>query len=217
MTRADLGARVRTSDGKDVGVVDKLIFDPAIERVRAVAIRRGLILHRDVEIPVDDLRAGPGGELRLNRTADQVADLPPFDESSYGSPPLDYVAPVGIPSVGLAWPVGIGPGLSPDAPEPGLDARVREEIASTLYARDLENEVVGEGSTVRSRDGEKVGEVHRIAFEAETGRVQSLVVRRGFLVTEDVELPASAIASVGDGVVSLNLDASTLRRPERAG
>jgi sporulation protein YlmC with PRC-barrel domain len=217
MTRVDLGARVLTSDGKDVGSVDKLIFDPEKGRVRAVAIRRGFILHRDVEVPVDDLQAGPGGELRLTCTADQVAELPPFDEGSYTSPPLDYVAPVGIPSAGVAWPIGFGSGLSPAAPESGVDPQVREEIAATLYARDFENEVVGEGATVKSRDGEKVGELHRIAFEAETGRVRSLVVRRGILFSEDVELPASAIASVGDGVVYLNLDASALRRPQRAG
>src|SRR5207247_5048756 len=71
MTRADLGARVRTSDGQEVGVVDKLIFDPATERVKAVAIRRGFILHRDVEVPIEDLRAGPGDELLLSRSADQ--------------------------------------------------------------------------------------------------------------------------------------------------
>jgi sporulation protein YlmC with PRC-barrel domain len=217
MTRVDLSARVLTSDGQDIGRVDKLIFDPEKRRVRAVAIRRGFILHRDVEVPVDDLQAGPGGELRLTRTADQVADLPPFDESSYTSPPLDYVAPVGIPSVGVAWPVGVGSGLSPATPESGLDRQVREEIAATLYARDFENEVVGEGATVKSRDGEKVGELHRISIEAETGRVLSLVVRRGVLFGEDVELPASAISSVGDGVVYLNLNAGELRRPQRAG
>ena len=217
MVHADLGARVRTSDGQDVGVVDKLIFDPATDRVRAVAIRRGFILHHDVEVPVDDLRAGPGGELRLTCTADEVAALPAFDERSYTSPPVDYVAPVGVPSVGVAWPIGFGAGLSPAAPEPGLDPQVREEVASALYTRDLENEVIGEGSAVRSRDGEKVGTVHRIAFEAETGLVRSLVVRRGFFFGEDVELPASAIASVGDGVVYLNLDAEALRRHQRAG
>jgi uncharacterized protein YrrD len=216
MTRVDLGARVRTSDGQDVGVVDKLIFDPATERVRAIAVRRGFILHHDVEVPVDDLRAGPGGELRLIRGADQVGDLAPFDESSYTSPPLDFVAPVGIPSVGVAWPVGFGGGPSQAPVESGVDAAIREEIASSLYARDFENEVVGEGSAVRSRDGEKVGEVHRLAFEAETGLLRSLVVRRGFLFTEDVELPATAIASVGDEVVYLNVDASALRRPTGA-
>jgi sporulation protein YlmC with PRC-barrel domain len=217
MTRVELGAHVLTKDGRDVGTVDKLIFDPERGEVRAVAIRRGLILHRDVEVAVDDLRAGPDGRLRLPCTADQVADLPPFDASGYTSPPVDYVDPAGLPSAGIAWPIGYGGAISAPAPEPGLDAELRAEIGAALYAHDLENEVVGEGAAIRSRDGEKVGELHRIVFEAETGRVSSLVVRRGFLFGEDVELPATAIASVGDGVVYLNLDAAGLHRPERAG
>ncbi|HEV8633701.1 MAG TPA: PRC-barrel domain-containing protein, partial [Chloroflexota bacterium] len=208
----ELGAHVRTRDGRDVGVVDKLIWDPQAERVKAVAIRKGFILHRDVEVPVTALRAGPGGELRLDCTADQVDELPAFDESSYTTPPVDYVAAAGRPAPGVLWPVGYGaPAVAPLGAEAGLDPHVREEIASALYARDLENEVIGQGSTVKSRDGEKVGEVHRLTFDPETGQLTGLVVRRGFLLTEDVELPASLVASVGDEVIYLNLDASGLR------
>jgi sporulation protein YlmC with PRC-barrel domain len=212
----ELGARVRTRDGRDAGVVDKLIWDPEAERVKAVAIRKGAILHRDVEVPVADLRAGPGGELRLDCTGDEVDRLRRFDESSYTAPPVDFVAPAGVPPAGLLWPAGYLPVPSPVAPEPGVDAHVREELATALYRADLENEVIGEGSTVRSRDGEKVGEVHRLSFDPETGRLTGLVVRRGFLFTEDVEVPASLVASVGDEVIHLNLDARDLRAP-RAG
>jgi len=61
-----------------------------------------------------------------------------------------------------------------------------------------------------SRDGQKVGEVHDIVFEPETGRVRALIVRQGFLFTHDVELAGETIESVGDGVVYLRVRAEEL-------
>jgi uncharacterized protein YrrD len=214
---ATLGTRVRTSDGEDVGVVDKLIFDPETDRVKAVAIRRGFILRRDVEVPIDDLVAAPNGrELRLTCTADHSKDLPPFDESKYTTPPVDYTTPAGIPSTGLLWPAGYPGDIAPVTVEQGVDPHVRAEIASALHQLDFENAVVGAGSAVKSRDGEQVGDVHRIVFEPETGRVRFLVVRCGFLFREDVELPASTIASIGDGVVYLTTTRARSADPGRS-
>ncbi len=40
-------------------------------------------------------------------------------------------------------------------------------------------------------------------FDADTGEVTGLVVRKGVLFTEDVELPAALVASADDGVIYL--------------
>ena len=71
--------------------------------------------------------------------------------------------------------------------------------------QDLSNAIVQEGSTVKSRDGEKLGEVHRLVFDPQTGRPTMLVIRKGFLFTEDVEIPAGLISSVDDDVVYLDV------------
>ena len=64
-------------------------------------------------------------------------------------------------------------------------------------------------------DGEFHGEVHRLVFDPATGRPTVLVVRKGFLFTQDVELPAGLIASVGDGVVYLDVRPDELDRYSR--
>ena len=66
--------------------------------------------------------------------------------------------------------------------------------------------VIGPGADVYSRDGEKVGEVETVEFDTETGRPTRVVVRKGWLFTEDLELPAGTIASADDGILTLNVD-----------
>ena len=60
--------------------------------------------------------------------------------------------------------------------------------------------------SVMSRDGEKIGEVESLAIDSVSGRPEKLVIRKGFLLRESLDLPISSIASVDDGVVTLNLD-----------
>lgn len=83
-------------------------------------------------------------------------------------------------------------------------------VAEHLRRQDETNVVISEGDDVFSQDGERIGEVHRIAFDSDTGRPTRLVVRTGLLFSHDLELPADAIASVDDGVVYLSLDKAQL-------
>ena len=75
---------------------------------------------------------------------------------------------------------------------------VGDEISAMHLEQDVSNAVIEEGSDVRSQDDETVGSVHRVIFDPATGHPSALVVRKGWLFTEDVELPASLIASVDD-------------------
>src|SRR5579884_1165621 len=207
----ELGSHVFTRVGKDLGAVDKLVVDPRTGTVKAVAVRRGFILHHDVEVNVEDLAVGPGGRLAVACDADEADHLPPFEEANYTTAPVEYERPAGWPFAAIAWPVGyggtVGPMADPVVGGDAADPRVREEVASALLAADLENAVVGEGSDVKDRDGEKVGDVARLGFDPASGRLEKLVVRRGFLGTEEVEVPANLVDSVGDGVVYLRVTA----------
>jgi sporulation protein YlmC with PRC-barrel domain len=80
-----------------------------------------------------------------------------------------------------------------------LDREARE----ALERQDLENAVIGEGSDVVDRDGEKVGEVAQLVFDLDDNRLTSLIVRKGFIFTQDRELPALVVNRVDDGVIYL--------------
>jgi sporulation protein YlmC with PRC-barrel domain len=208
----ELGAHVHTSDGQDVGTIDRLILDPTQRRVKAAVIRKGVVLPRDVEVPVDALQPQAGGDVRLSATAAEVADLPLFDESLYtGVPPAEYLPMYGYPETGFYWPLEAGsaplpPGATPpefEAPT-GPTADAEGEEARRL---DRENAVIREGSAVVSQDDHQIGSVEQLVFDAQSGQLSHLLVRRGIIFTKTFDLPADLIARVDDDIVTLSVGA----------
>ena len=207
--RIELGAKVSTADGKEIGTIEKLILDPDSGDVHSVVVRKGLLFHRDVEVELDDVVGSQDGAVRLRYAERELEGLRTFHEGSYTTPPpersAEYASGYGYPTASLLWPSSWS---GPVSGEPyGHDAigPVGDEVATMHREQDLGSAVVEEGSTVKSRDGEKLGEVHRLEFDPDTGRPTMLVIRKGFLFTEDVEVPANLISSVDDDVVYLDV------------
>ena len=116
--------------------------------------------------------------------------------------------PAGYPTGGIYWPMNYGYfGVPPLGPtdEPAGGSALDREAREALERQDLENAVIGEGSDVVDRDGEKVGEVARLVFDPDGHRLTSFVARKGFIFTEDRELTASAITRIDDGVIYLRV------------
>ena len=214
--KIELGAKVSTADGKEIGTIEKLILNPDTGDVRALVVRKGLLFHRDIEVELDDIVARRDGAARLRYAESELDRLQSFEESSYTTPPpersTEYASGYGYPTASLLWP---SKWSGPVSGEPyGHDAigAVRDEVAALHHEQDLANAVIREGSTVRSRDGEKLGEVHRLVFDPDSGRPTMLEIRKGFLFTEDVEVPAGLISSVDDDVVYLDVRHDELER-----
>lgn len=73
--QVELGARVQSRDGQDVGRIDKLIIDIERGAASAIILRQGGLFHKEGQVPLSDLRADPAGEVRLTYTADVVHDM----------------------------------------------------------------------------------------------------------------------------------------------
>jgi len=211
----ELGAQIRTSDGQDAGKIDRLILDPVTAEIKAVVVHKGVLLSRDVEVPLTCLTVDPQGAARLSLTAEQVDDLPEFFDANYtATPPPSYVPLAGYPDAGLSWPVGYGLEPSLSGASDGLDRATRAEVTEAWRRQDIENAILAEGGEVRTRDGDKVGSIHHLTFDPDSGTLTSVVVRSGFIVTQDTELPALLIARLDAGVIHLRVDAAwfTTRR-----
>ena len=207
--RIELGAKVSTADGKEIGTIEKLILDPDSGDVHSIVVRKGMLFQRDVEVELDDVVGWQDGAVRLRYAESELEGLRTFHEGSYTTPPpersAEYASGYGYPTASLLWPSSWS---GPVSGEPyGHDAigAVGDEVATMHREQDLGSAVVEEGSTVKSRDGKKLGEVHRLEFDPDTGRPTMLVIRKGFLFTEDVEVPANLISSVDDDVVYLDV------------
>ena len=55
--RVDLDAKVRASDGEEIGSVDRAIVDPHTNEVTHIVVRTGAIFGRDIVVPREDSSA----------------------------------------------------------------------------------------------------------------------------------------------------------------
>ncbi len=215
----ELGQHVFSSDGHDIGAIKHLILDPASATVKTFVVEQGWILPADTEIPLEAVLGDGRDVLSVRYTAEQIADLPRFDESQYSSVPQDQASAfMGYSADGLMWPNGYAfPPLATAGsplPAPVVDGELAmplpPEVQERLRQQDESNAVISAGDDVISRDGEKVGEVQSVVFDSVTGRTTILTVRQGWLFHKDWEMSADVIASVDDGVVYLNVDKDQL-------
>lgn len=203
-----IGAPVESIDGANLGKIDRVVFDPQTGETKSIVVRKGLILPRDVALPVDCVRVAAPSRIEVTLTEAQVGALPDFFEHDYVWPPDSWVAPYGWPMGAVLWPASLDAGFPFDT------SRTVETVPAEAQAalqREAEHQaVIGPGAEVVSADGERVGEVHTLAIDPDTNRPSHLVVRRGVLFTEDVEVPSEWIDELGDHRVSLNVDKATL-------
>jgi len=215
----ELGQPLRSSDGQDLGTLKHLLLDPANGQVKTLVVEKGFFLPDDIEIPLTAVEEKGGQGLYVRYTAEEVKNLPRFDESQYMPlPPEQVNAFLGFPSPGTLWPIGypLTPVSAFDYPHPfpsegKSTSAPLSEVQEHQRRQAEENAVLSIGDSVYSKDGEKLGEIHRIGFDSVTGKPTSLVIRQGWLFHEDKEIPADAIASVSAGAVTLNLNKAELQ------
>jgi sporulation protein YlmC with PRC-barrel domain len=206
--RIVFGAPVRSSDGREVGTIDRLILDPATDDLKAIAIRCGGPLQHDIEVPIGAVRPGPDGALRLTTPASRLEQFPPFIESNYTAAPAAY-ARAALASDEAAVLIG-SLCASPPRERPPSVVEAGERLVRMFSEQDLANAVVGRGSAVRDRAGRRVGKVGDLTFDDATGHLTGVTIRRGVAAAETLALPAGLVARVDDGVIELTVDAAWL-------
>jgi len=206
--RVNLDAKVRASDGEDVGSVDRAVVDPRTNEVTHMVVRTGAIFGRDIMVPREDLeRASLDGDtLQLDLTKDELEQFPDFVMDQYGAPPPTWVAPAGygFPSTGYAWPIAVDPMMGPAPmmlPDDDLDDDFEGPDQVTLT----------KGALVMDRNSDDVGVVDDVRFDVETGRLQGFVLRVGgalrtlFGGGDTVEVSRQQIERIGESMVHLRL------------
>lgn len=67
-----------------------------------------------------------------------------------------------------------------------------------------------DGTNVYTADGDQVGRIDRVVIDPRTNEVSHVVVRKGFLFTEDKVVPLDLIAGATEDMVTLREDAGDL-------
>lgn len=202
------GTPVVTSDGHEIGTVDRLILDPDSGDLKVVVIRQGRLWRHDVEAPVAAFASDDGGVLRLTLTAAQAAALPRFVESLYTAEADNLTARGAVSGIDVATAVDPLYGAAiPDVTAASLSAGA--DWGVFLTEEHLNNAVVGDGSAVRDPDGHGLGTLRELVFD-DARRLTRFVLRRGLLGHEVVTLPAALITAIDDGVMTLAVDGAWL-------
>lgn len=210
------GTDVFTSDGKEVGKVNRFVLDPETNQVTHIVVQRGGLLSEDKVVPFEKIRSTTEDKIVLAEDIDHFEDLPPFEETHYvringagidntrpagdarvsQNPVMYYWYPpqgyLGLPAYGFpyyAWP----------------PTETQQNIPENTVP-------LKEGTDVISSDGKHVGDVERLLLEPNTNRATHFVISQGLLFKDRKVVPAKWIKSVTDNEVRLTVASSVLEQ-----
>ena len=195
------GVDVYSSDGHKLGTLHRIVLKRSDLSLLSVVVEIGFLrsghklweggigLDYDRVVPAQAVASATDERVGLNLTAAQFKDLPEYTEEHYESPhdltPGDFDIPDLVnEAVRVASALG-------STPNTWLVERLNKPLDSI--------DVVNDMDVWRVEPHQKIGDVERALFN-EAGRLQAFVVRRGFLLTRDVILPARYIVDVIDSI-----------------
>lgn len=69
------GSDVVTQDGQKIGELDQVLFDSATGRPTALRVRKGILFHKEIEIPAERIASADDDVILLNITKEQAEKL----------------------------------------------------------------------------------------------------------------------------------------------
>jgi sporulation protein YlmC with PRC-barrel domain len=197
-TEFTLGASASCSDG-ECGEVTRIIVDPAARTVAHLAIEPRH--HREAGrlVPVERVEAA-AGEVRLGCTLAEFDQFDPSQEvelaegvdyaGGYGPDSVAGYGDVGAMGVGVSSASGMAIGAPLGHTKPVVTSDTVPEGESDVARHER----------VHASDGE-VGQLKGFAVDPADHRVTHVLLREGHLWgRKEVAIPASAVASLDDGI-----------------
>jgi hypothetical protein len=207
-----IGVDVYSSDDKKLGELYRLVVRRSDLTITHLVVDIGFLrsgrpiwaggfgLEYDRVVPVSSVSAVTDERLDLAVTSQVFFEETPEYSAEFFEPPED---------------------LSPNALETddlAADANALSAIISNTPSgwlvekrnRPLDSVDIKEGTDVWRRDPhEKLGDVKRVLLN-DAGRLTAFVIRRGFLFTRDVVLPARYVAELYDEIVRVDIPTDVL-------
>jgi uncharacterized protein YrrD len=194
------GAGVYSGEGHKLGQLHRIVLKRSDLTLTHIVVDIGFLrsghnlweggfgLDYDRVIPVDAIASAADDRIDLNLTAAQFKDAPEYTAESFES--AQDLSPGQFDLADVVKKEQSAGGLLGGTGNVWLVERLNKSLNDV----DLK-----EGMVVwRNQPHEKLGEVSRGLFDATTGRLQALVIARGFLLKRDVVLPARYIDEVID-------------------
>jgi uncharacterized protein YrrD len=209
----ELGKDVISSDGENLGKVDRLVLNSDTNDLIKFVVHKGMFWSDDRIIDLELVsNIDSGGHVHLRVASDDEDKMPAFVEETFRvasedeSRHLGYGAYTGTAPYAPIW---YAPGGATGTYEPGGGPFFHgaESTSGTLETRsNLPDDSISidTGTDVVGCDGDKVGEVEEVVMDAD-GHLSAIIVKAGFIFTHDVNIPATAVEVVTGDHVRLNV------------
>jgi sporulation protein YlmC with PRC-barrel domain len=204
------GASVISGDGHKLGTLSRFVINKTSLKLTHVVVDTGILrsgeplwkggwgLSHDRVIPLGVLGDVSGDKIQITMTADEFKDLS-----------VDYIQEhfEVMPDDRPGWPDASDVrrllASMPGEGGPYLLHEVRAIDASEV-------EIKNDSPVWRLSPHQKIGEVDRLIYDADTTTVTALVVRRGHFFTKDVVLPMHFVVEVVADIVRVDIDDDAL-------
>jgi uncharacterized protein YrrD len=174
--RIEIGARVRTRDGHQVGHVHRILVDLDDGAVTGIVVLKGRWLSRDVLVPLDFIDRVEGDEVVLTLDENELDQLPDFTYNEI------LVPPPALTSVG-----------------PDLDGSFYVPIWQRKRLGQHHVDIVP-GTRVHATDRE-IGHVDQVELDPITGELDAFWIRADGVFGHDIRIPVEWVERVdGSGV-----------------
>jgi uncharacterized protein YrrD len=197
----NIGAKVFTADGEQVGSIDRVVIQPHTKEVTHLVVQKGLLFTEDKVIPTSLVGSATEEQVSLRKVDEDLDEFPNFIESHFV--PVDR-GPDSVPvSRNLArtfyWypPIGGYGGFAAYATSRFVVKS--EPIPGGSVALD-------EGANVISSDGEHVGDVERVLTESLSDRATHLLISEGLFLKEKKLVPTIWIKHAFEHEIRLSVD-----------
>jgi sporulation protein YlmC with PRC-barrel domain len=190
--RIEIGAPVRTRDGKHVGEVHRVLVDLDDESVTGIVVLKGRVLSRDILVPIDFIDRVEGDAVVLTLDEDELEQLPEFAYNEILAPP---------PAWTLAGPY----------PDGSFYVPIQQRKRLGQHHIDITP-----GTRVLAFDGE-IGRVEEIELDPITGELDAFWVRGGGILAHDIRIPAEWVERADESgiyVAASKLDIETGLGPQ---
>jgi uncharacterized protein YrrD len=174
--KIEIGAPVRTRDGKHVGEVHRVLIDLDDDSVTGIVLLKGRLLSRDILVPIDFIDRVEGDEVVLALDEAELDRLPDFAYNEILAPP---------PAWTLAGPY----------PDGSVFVPIQQRKRLGQHHIDITP-----GTRVLARDGE-IGRVEEIELDPITAELDAFWVRGGGIFAHDMRIPAEWVERADESAV----------------
>ncbi len=183
----DMGSHVRTNEGKDAGKIKRIVFDGDSMTVRQIIVDEGIFFAEERMVDIEYIdHIDDDHTVHLNINEAQVTDLTPFVHEQITTILTgDYYQAAGVQDV------VIHPGSVP-----------------------WDVLVLTHGTDVYDNVDKHIGHLDEIVYE-DDGHASCFIVDSGFIFTHDVKVPITAVKSMSNDRIVLNISADEAEEASR--